>query len=339
MLLGVAFSFISSCSDTSGVSLRNPRDFSWVVDTIRDDRYQVHVNGIDGKDAHNVYACCYSGNTHYKKLFRFDGTSWKEVSLLQFGSSEYIMVFDAVKVFEDGSVAVVGARWYVTGVQVGASPDSALALILRNGVWQRIVLPTGVRSLQAIGGSSIADLWMGGYDGTIFHYDGSTVTPYSLPFVLHRTDFGVELGFSNFVVDRSNDVYVALNSGIRAYLLRFSSGLWSLVDSSRSFQWSLWASPSGRLYAAGDGLDIIANGARTQLLAPSVLPAFLTGTSDYNVLVLTYNGDILHFDGASWSEPLSSLGEGQYPTGIWMTFDAAFAGGFDASQSIVMRGK
>jgi hypothetical protein len=101
----------------------------------------------------------------------------------------------------------------------------------------------GNDDLQAVWGSSPADIWAVGGNGAMLHHDGTSWSP--LPAVTSRTIFGV-WGRS------ATDIFAAAAGGA---VLRYDGSAWSRtdVDAGVSFRaLAGGAGPSGALWAVGD---------------------------------------------------------------------------------------
>src|SRR3989338_1139657 len=328
---------LEACSDSSSVQIRSPRQFTWTVDSISDPAQQVFVRDIDGTAPDNVFACFYSGGTHFQKLYRFDGASWTEVNLTQFGDSQTFYSLESIKTFPDGTIVVVGNRFYFVG---GNTRDSSFAIVRQNGNWSEIVLPTRLRTLQAVGGSAATDVWLGGVDGVICHYNGTSVVFEQLPFSPPpRATSDPEYGFSNFVGDNANNVYVALNTTNWSFLLHRSASGWSLIDSVAGVQWSLWYSPQKRLFIARYSVDVYDGTSRRAILPSSAYVGYVNGTSEENLLALSWDNKLFHYNGFDWAELNVSQLKWDFHGGLYLTHGAAFIGGSDATKSFLLRGR
>jgi hypothetical protein len=223
----------------------------------------------------------------------------------------------------------------------GTSIDSLLAvgaefplLSAVGGEWAAVPLPEDCVALDAIWANAPDDIFVGGYAGAAFHYDGNAwssipansttsfldlcatpdgevyacVEEGSGPAVLRRTDAGWEYFAGGFqesaaIWATGNDsIYLAGQDG---YAVRFDGVEWLPVSRIGGFDWlDAWGTPDDVVYFVGQGGHLarwfyfvfqeITSPVTTTLRAVS-------GISATNIIAVGDEGTIIHFDGNAWT--------------------------------------
>ena len=228
--------------------VKNPREYTWTVETISyPGSAQTLMSDMYAVDARNIWIVGHN-DRGYGKMYHFDGKGWVPVSL-SFG-----VYFDlaAVVGFGGDNIWAAGMKWPQGSSQIGF-------IIHYDGhQWLEVSGPD-MNPLLSAWGSGPTDVWFGGLDGTLLHFNGSSLEPDSVPrYILKNANpsWGFYAGASN----ATDDGYSLLvgepltNHVAWSYTFRRQSGHWDLIDSTNGMINRLWYSPWGKLYRTGAGV-------------------------------------------------------------------------------------
>jgi hypothetical protein len=136
---------------------------------------------------------------------------------------------------------------------------------------------------MSVWAESDTSVFAGGGSGTILPYDGVAWT---------KMESGVSGGIRGVWGRTSSDVYAAAarpdGGGL---VLRFDGQKWSVETSSSSRLHDIWGDQSDDVFVVGEHEVLHFDGAAL---------TSVWGSSFNNVLVTSFGGNILHFDGVSW---------------------------------------
>jgi hypothetical protein len=276
---------------------KNPREYTWTIDTVAyPGSMQTFMQSIWGSSPKDVYMAGHNSSA-FGNVYHYDGSSWQAVS-----TPFKILSLSSVFGFGRDDVWAVGDK--------SAYPDPVHpAVVIRyNGTnWYEV--PVGnVPYLECVWGSSSSDVWMGGWDGVLLHYDGNSVSADSVPMFIAK-NASPTWGFYTGASLSANEAYVILSAvpiagqGYWGYTFKHQDDKWALVDSVNPLTiGSLWASPWGKLYRAASGVDVLQGGKWNKLFyAPSLFGVW--GASENNLFAVGASrrdeptGDIYHWDG------------------------------------------
>ncbi|HEY4182614.1 MAG TPA: hypothetical protein VGM90_37535 [Kofleriaceae bacterium] len=235
----------------------------------------------------------------------FDGTSWSPVGV---DESLGVWARTSASVFEMSRTALF-ERTGTTWTKVLDAP-------------QDVADKLAAARLVAMNGVSDTDIWLGSDRGDLFHYDGTTIA-----FVTHTDDF---VGFQDIAAADSNNVYAMTFSGIYKW-----NGA-SVTEVFESDVRDVFTTPSGQVYAVGDGTSSEVHWARSsgagwtvEPLPFMAQPVAVSGTSDDDLWVATYD-ELWHWDGSEWTQVRTSV-TGIFSLQVSATdiFLADTVGGFD----------
>jgi hypothetical protein len=227
---------------------KNPREYTWTVDTLAyPGSHQTLMRNVWGSSSSNIYICGWN-DRGYGRMYHFNGQLWTNVRLL---------------VTEGGPLTRVG---YFTGVAGFSANDLYAAgdvgpqfepfLVHFNGSqWREINVPNG-KGLQSIWGRSPSEIWIGGREGYLAHYNGSQFIPDSLPYTfLNDTTQNPQI---TQITGNTTITYLILGNAPDTlffpiyYLYEHANSKWVVRDSSYDFA-RVFLSPSGKLYRYGVG--------------------------------------------------------------------------------------
>ncbi len=329
------------------VSPRNLRELNWTVETLaHPDNIQTLIGDIWASSAKDIYVAG-GANTTHGILWHFDGARWTDVkiTITQGGPIVGFINFDDIYGFGPNDVWLVGKRVaYSTG-----DPDSSLLVHFDGIRWREIPTPIG-RGLTAIWGPVSSNIWIAGLNGTLFHYDGTRVKIDTIPLAIPKDADPFYNVLS--IAGHASETYMLLadfnSNPNRYFFLERNGNKWTVKDSTFFFNsHSLWLSPEGTLYVAGNSTyRRQGNTWSTFLEGRTTLWSFgIHGTSDNNLFVVgrsntgNYPGAVYHYNGKDWFQ-YKNLENPQYSYyEVWTDGDEVFIVGTAGSKSIVLHGK
>ena len=240
---------ISNCkTDYSPISQCEniPENYRWTVDTLYiPDHTYVHISAIWGSSASNVYAAGESQSavgTTLTPMFHFNGQAWQRLKIhSNEGGNIQLGSYMDITGFNESSIYVVGGH----------------SIVHFDGVeWSEEFLDEST-DLYSIWANRPDDIWTGGYNGTLYHFNGSSWTFYQAPDSVHIRSIS---GFD------TDEVYAIagklVNKRWWSFFLKWDGQKWAVLEkfdtvvteSEDSFgQYDLFAVDSV-LFSVGQGL-------------------------------------------------------------------------------------
>lgn len=316
---------------------RNPREYSWTVDTLK---YGLQIAtydifGISPKNVYSVGHCDFDGGI----MWHFDGNQWSNVQL---DPSLGFIDLGSVYAFAPSTVFAVGERLVSNQNPLPNFLDSSLAFVFDGSQWRSYKL--SAKGLHAVWGSSPNNVWAVGRDGAAFLFDGIQWAPKRI-----RDD----ISFTALSGSSSSDVY-ALGykldnqpyDSIAVYVFHFDGSAWTLRDSllentfppTHSFGISdVWALNSTEVYSVGYGVYKKAGVSWQKIFDDGSLFGGIRGSASDNVFAVGYG--IYHYNGKDWFHYNQFQNQIIPIVSIWADGSEVFAVGTDGSISYVFHGK
>lgn len=334
----------------TGPSGKDPRQLKWSADTLSyPGNYQTLLNDIWGSAPDDVYAVGHSSTTE-GVMWHFDGKMWSNVKISgsQGGPISGAITFSDIFGFSSKDIWAVGDRSHRNPNPPPNSIFTSLLIHNDSNLWEDIPTPDG-SIVTAVWGRSSDDLWIAGVNGTLFYYDGVTVTKDSIPLDIPK-DADPFFNVLSLTGSTSGEVYMLLADfgGSRYYFLENKGSGWVVTDSTFFHGSSrLWMSPSGTLYVSGPSVYKREGNTWVQMLdgRSTLSSKGIFGTSDNNIIVVgrsntgSYPGAAYHYNGTDWSE----ITELQIPNNdyfdVWTDGSEIFIIGRADGRTIVRHGK
>ena len=353
----ILFFTAGSCRDdgcaTCPPQPKDPRTFTWQMDTLGDGSYQSFPDGIWGSAPNDVYIVSHSSSLFIGKLWHFDGIKWIDITpkYVEAFPGQHIYSFFLSDVFGFGknNVWISGSR----DTSNNPVPKKECFVMHYDGMkWNGITIPYVYDWLLALGGTSSNDIWTGGYGGLAYHYDGSQWVGYNLKDSLIIIKI-IALG--------KNDVYAGgwiTNDGTgvpRIMYYHWNGYTWSLEESRRETDPGAGFEPyftitNGTIYStAGTAVTKrLAKGIWQQILSDRTITFWniVSGPgADLYALGGSTGEALYHFNGRDWyrftqfNDPNIAFGLG------WFSGDEGFVVGHDLGNgplwpySFVLHGK
>jgi hypothetical protein len=302
--------------------LKNPREYSWTIDTLAyPGSIQTLMGSLWASSPTDVYAVGHN-DVGPGTMYHFDGHVWRAIDpALSIGTVEQAFGFASNDVWAVGEHITYNPKPPPTFL------DSSLAIHFNGTKWQEIDLERS-GGLLSVWGSAPTDVWMGGLNGTLFHFNGISVQKDSLP-ILIPVDQETPYGIYSIAGSSQDDVYLLLYapmpSGLsRNYLFQHKKEGWVAVDSTFGSFARIWMSPSGKLYSVGYGVYAREGAKWVQVLDTWFTSNGICGPGDGDLFVVGgyesstgISGVVYHFDGVDWFQFKDlSLDDVGY-TGVW----------------------
>lgn len=179
-------------SPTGPDSFKDPRTYTWTIDTLAyPETFQRIMQSVWASSVNDVYVAGYTDGAR-GKMYHYDGKSWMPVKLhvLEGGPFSNIRSFGELFGFSSGDNYTAGSK-----VGPASSFEDSSLIIHFDGVRWTEQEATGGTYLQALCGISPTDLWAGGTQGSLFHYDGSTWKKIHCPIA-----FGLQTSLVSFLM-------------------------------------------------------------------------------------------------------------------------------------------
>lgn len=333
---------------TEPIPVKNPREYSWTIDTIAyPGSSQTLMSCIWGSSASDVYLGGHN-ERGFGKMYHFDGQKWQPV-VLALGAIEMseIVGFGSMNVWGVGNI---------TFDNPNPPPnllDSSLVMRYDGKTWQGLNF-VRQRELISVWGSSPNDIWMGGVNGSLFHFDGTSVTKDSVPMYIPK-DADPFYSFYSITGSSANNAYMLLyapyqgRGGERYYTFHHQSNGWTLIDSTfSSYRRKIWVSPSGSLFAIGGGVFKQTQNNWQSLQMDALTSLGIAGMSDQDFFVVGMSGaggtfgEVYHYNGSDWFQFKSLELQNVEFMGVWTNGVEAFVVGWcfgPVQTTIILHGK
>ena len=233
------------------------------------------------------------------------------------------------------------ARIYAAGTYYGDGSNASLIAHFDGQSWTKTILPGW--NLQAIGGSGPSDIWAGGIENSLFHFDGGTWP---------KIDVDRRLWFLNFCATGGRTFAQAYkvddepHDSTWYYFLEWKGADWDTLNSALDIAGVPISSSYGivgldvvgnELYSSGPQVYRLRNDHWEKLFDKGGPGVF--GTLRSNLFVLSYPPAIHQFNGVDWFEFTQFA---SYPFTLvagWTDGREAFIVGNDHVRSVVLHGR
>lgn len=269
---------------------KDPRKYIWTIDTLEyPGEFDTSMRSIWGSSPSDVYVVGYCSDAD-GQMWHFDGNDWKSFHL-QFG-----VAYTPLTVFGFGKDDV-----WIGGDIFNAGLDPAFLIHYNGSSWNRITTPSNSLSLESIWGLNSKDIWFGGVNGTLFHWNGSSVIIDSLPILIPK-DSNPVYNLLSITGSTSNGNYFLLREpSQRNILFNLSQNNYTILDSNSAFRAKLWIGDNGNLYETGELGFYKWNGNSWFNLLPEMITTYgVVGMSEKSIFVVgtkSNNGLVYHYNG------------------------------------------
>ncbi|NUM76135.1 hypothetical protein HUU40_17355 [candidate division KSB1 bacterium] len=339
---------------------RNPREYVWSIDTLSyPNSFQTHMYDIWGSNAKSLYAAGHN-DRGLGKMYYFNGAAWEDVKLstVQGGNINGPIDLKAIHGFSPNDIWVVGERLDFNPNPPPNFLDSGLVIHYNGSGWFEVkdpILLTG-RFLVTLWRTSSSDLWAGGVDATLFHYNGvewrRLIPPVPLRPNLHvvvRSITGTLTGETVYMLIRTDD-FNTIPQYEHYYFVEYANNAFTVIDVDSvvggpyDVDWghqAFWYSPWDKLYSVGDATLFEWTGERWKFIMRfNAQLENVFGSSADNFYVVGQYGQVWHYNGKDWHQ-FKQFEAPDVPTytGIWTDGKEVFIVGHNTHDTLVLHGK
>jgi hypothetical protein len=288
----------------------NPRDFTWVRDSIGDGIATFSPVSLYGSSPTNVYLVNTSGSTWGEyKLWRFNGQTWTDISQVYFdaynsmGQLGFPWAPQAIHGFGPNDIWVVGGR--DTSLEGSGPYKQGFVLRYLNGTWGVTEIPNS-HLLVSIWGNSPTNVLVGEFEGGLYHYNGQNWTNVSNDDSVSKASIlGVSPteAYVGGVTLRQGRLYIFLYQwdGTSLAQLDMTETTFATETFTEYFSWY-----KGALVSAARGKVVRRTPAGTWETLYSTSPSTFTVTAVYGqndlISIGSFNtGElVMHYNGKDW---------------------------------------
>jgi hypothetical protein len=312
------------------------RNLHWEQTQIKVDNAQTLLRSIWGSSADNIYAVGHAGGSR-TTIWRYDGSKWAKARVSKSNGGDIAGHFKLNDITGFGQNDI-----WAAGYATNVFRDSTYAFICHfdGATWSNVPIPSGDELLY-ISGASPDDIWAGGRNGTLMHYDGVSWALDTLPNpILYGEGAG---GLVSLLTAARHDlvcvVYYEQNTD--GYKFIYNGEEWIEHDGYFNGLAYLdgWGSPEGELYTSGSkGVYQITEEAQNKIFEDEVSFHAISGSSNTDILVLGndltninqnstwWNIDkiLYHYNGTDWYKYPQSLFQPMIARDMWSTQNEVF---------------
>lgn len=328
--------------DDSGISRR---DYTWTVDTlVYPDSPMTELVSLWGNSPKNVWAVGHDWNWD-ANIFHYDGQKWTPITGAV-TAQPYAVFYQDIIGFGENELFLVGSK-------VTFSPiyhESNLIVHYDGTHFQVMDTPVGDNGLLKIWGSDRTNIWACGWDGILFHFDGSVWT--RVPFdttqvILSIFGFGRDYLYSTSAYEVTPDGKYADTT--TCFFSSYQNGTWikedSLIGGGDRVYWygfgfnDLWGTSPDNLYSISSWVWHRESGQWKMMLGDYWMLNRIRGSASNNIFALGDNGIVFHFNGENWGRILTNYYNTNARFFAAMPFDKeVFILGFWNNKSWVLHG-
>jgi len=304
---------LTGCAD-KGVEVKPPKDprtYIWRADTLAyPGFFQTLMSDMWGSSPKDVYAVGHS-SANDGVMWHYDGNKWSDVVLSQSKGGQIPGAFDLTSIygFSSTDIYAVGARLRTNYNPPPSIIDSNLIIHYDGTAWRKVNVYKG-RRIGDIYGSSQSDIWAGGWEKKMYHYNGSNWETDSI-------SISVPAGFffqvSSISSNNSNTYLIAssINDNTAEtirYFFKRENNIWIMLDSmtnsiSDKFGEKLNQSNLPSLYSNGSGGIYKYESGSWNPFFQAIYPVIsMWGTSNENIFAVGSRGQAFHYNGNDWQQ-------------------------------------
>ena len=331
---------------------KDPRTYTWTYDTLAyPGSFQTLMWDIWASSPTDIYVVGHNDLLGQGTMYHFDGTGWASTRfhVAEGGPIVGGLSLSRVFGFDANNIYVVGERRFQNPNPPPNTVDSSL-IIRFDGITWREHPVVGGRSLRGVWGRNASDIWVGGLDRTMFHFDGSTWSRDSVS-VSAPSDGLFQL---NRISGHDSSLY-ALGSSIDYqvnirlyYFFERRSGVWAPVDSFTevsTHKWgaaNMWATKTGGLYSSGLGVFRMDGNSWIKILPSASAFWGIHVLNCQSVFSVGDFGKAYHYDGTDWFQFTNLEDTSVIYTAVWAFENEAFIVGIipgPPQKTIVLHGR
>ncbi|MFA6468040.1 MAG: hypothetical protein WCW35_04020 [Bacteroidota bacterium] len=343
--LFIIFSSISffqmDCKDDSPIPPDNKpvlgkRNFVWTIDTIAyPESYQTMMRDIWVDKSSNVFIVG-QNERGYGQMYHYDGVKWDDVKLSNF--LNFAFDLNSIQGFASNNIWAVGEELQTSISNPIKILDSSLIIHFDGVVWSKYQLPSRGRYLIDISGSSPSNIWAGGYQGSLYHFDGNSWSSVRFP---------DSLNIGSILVNSLDSVFIYAYTLNGSYFLKKVDTLWRIIDSNIGGSTIKFGGNLGHLgdaiYSIGPNLYRFEDAQWTMIKAfqGQSLTSF-SGKNETDYFVVGDKNLVYHYNGIDWYQYPSFLNDNVVFVSVWSDGKEVFIVGLNYGQitkTIIIHGK
>jgi len=351
LLVTIFLSFGCEKSTTGPEPFKDPRTYTWTIDTLHISNYQILLGAVWGT-SDNLYAVGHSSSSA-GTMWHFDGNKWSNVKLGLFegGTIPAPYELSAIHGLSSDNIFAVGRRW-------DPAPFGASFIIHYDGKqWSEQQAPAGSYYLLDVWANAPNDVWACGINGTLLHYDGMQWKRDSLVVLTPPGSTFYLLSIARIPSGEMFMLGAAYQPGSLQiperwtyYFFRREGEAWKLVDTftrsggERGGKWGgyrLAVLPTGTMYSV-DSYGVFQWNGTQWINRYSHInnTTSVFGTSDNNLFITGVNGLLVHYNGLGWFEYSNLVRQNTGYMAGWSDEKQAFVlGWLDGEKTVVLRGR
>ncbi len=238
------------CSSPTEPWVKDPREYTWTVDTIKNPDptvFQTLMSSIWGSSPSDVYICGHTDTG--PNIYHYDGDKWDAIDLSDYGLRKGYR--NKIFGFSKNDVWIAGGLGHTGGYKTSE-------LLHFNGdEWESFEFETRSELID-VWGTSLNNLWACGEGGIVFHFDGSI-------WQIDTIKISVEEGRGYFlknIIELNGIPYVGgyKNMPLVQYFFKKEINSWITMDSAESdegvIKWGgalFYLSSEKHFYSTGSG--------------------------------------------------------------------------------------
>lgn len=339
-LIFIVVMFLIGCND-NGIDVnpaKDPRTYMWTADTLGyPGSFQTLMYDMWGSSPKDVYVVGHNSSNGNGVMWHYDGNEWTNMKLLTSEGGYIEGAIDLTSVYGFSSTDIYAAGERIIGYNPNPPPnfiDSSLIIHYDGTAWRKVNVYNG-RLLGDIYGNSASDIWAGGWDKKMYHYNGSS---WEIDSINISVPNGYFFQISSISSNNSKMYLTAYSNNDNTadeirYFFKRENNSWIVIDSmtnniSPKFGGRLNQSKLPNLYSNGqEGIYIYNNGVWLpffQIIFPIIS---MWGTSNENIFAVGSHGKVFHYNGGDWQqiEVLNDLQTDYYA--VWTDDTEAFVAG------------
>lgn len=318
VFLLILLSLLSCCKSPIGPDgYKDPRQLSWTFDTIAyPGSMQTNMQKLWASSATNIYVVGHNDQPGPGTMFTLKNGHWTTTKFhaVEGGPVNGPVTVHSITGLDKNDVWAVGEHIFDNPNPPPNFLDSSLIIHFDGTNWREYRIEGG-RVLLSLWAGSSDNVWTCGNQGSLFHYTGIVWERDSVPLIPPPANWDYYLW--DITGNRNGDVYILGyirndSDGTMTYYLfhKKDTSQWNIIDSMSINKlviddhfgvYSLWTSPSGKMYSS-DGNVFRFNGSGWDKIYSGVDALLgLFGNIDDNIFAVGDFGNVLHFDGTSWA--------------------------------------
>lgn len=339
-----------------GVEVKSPKDprtYIWTADTLGyPGSFQTLMYDMWGSSPKDVYAVGHNSQNR-GLMWHFNGDVWTSVKLITSEGGQIEGAIDLTSIYGFSSNDIYAAGERIIGYNPNPPPnfiDSSLIIHYDGTDWRKVNVYKG-RLIGDIYGSSQSNIWAGGWEKAMYHYNGNSWETDSI-------EVSVPLGYFFQVssISSYNSIMYLIASSINdntgvtiRYFFKRDNNSWVMIDSMTSavtdkFGEKLNQSNLPSLYSNGaGGIYKYENNSWFPFFQTTYPIISMWGTDNENIFAVGSRGKAFHYNGSDWQQ-IEVLNDPQIDYyAVWTEGTEAFVAGSifadGVQKTIVWHGK